>query len=108
MRFPWDNGGDDGKGSKVRKGKKKDEAAGGGFNLFGGLFGGAAAAAKPAATKGGKKKGGGGLLAGFWDFNSEWKGQISLQRRIKKLEKEVANDCVRGDRAKYVCVDLEI
>jgi hypothetical protein len=123
LRFPWDGGGASsssssssssstekrgGSGGRKVKAKKEEK----GFNLFGGLFGGggggssssgspaAAAATNPPTRSGEKEKEKEGLFAGFLDFNSEWKGQLSLQRRIKKLEKEVAKDYIRGDRAK--------
>jgi len=37
---------------------------------------------------------------GFASFNSEWKDQLALAKKIKKLEKEVADDYIRGSRAK--------
>lgn len=38
--------------------------------------------------------------SGFAAFNTEWKEQMVLAKRIKKLEKEVARDSTRGQRAK--------
>ncbi len=55
-------------------------------------------AKKKAVSK--KKANGFWPFPGFADFNEMWKGQLSLQRKIRKLEQEVARDYKRGDRAR--------
>ncbi len=55
---------------------------------------------KPKQKEKEEKGGWFGWGGGFKAFNSEWKDQLSLQKKIKKLEKEVARDYLRGDKAR--------
>jgi hypothetical protein len=41
------------------------------------------------------------IFSAFSEFNEAWKGQLSLQKKIKKLESEVAKDYRLGNRARY-------